>query len=362
MELKLLNKEELTALYQKELIEVFPHSELKPLSAMLRLMDMGRYEPLLAVEGDQPVGYALAWLPESREGALLEYFGVFRGLRNGGLGSKILSLLAERCGQLFGEAEAPCSHDEDANALRRRRIAFYERNGFRVLDYQCALFGVRFNCLYRGPEADDRRVEAMHREVYAGYFSPAHMERYIQLPLAPGEKVHPAPEWVEEVFDVTLGSRTAETAAIYFEKTNHEAIRKVLPQKAKTVEEAVADFHASQRPGASSFGRIILAGGKYVGDVWCYHIDPFDTPGAMVSYCVFDPAFQNQGIASKALAAFLPEITRRFALRTVGAFTFADNLPSIRVLEKTGFQLAEEFTEDGTASRYYQLDLRREKA
>lgn len=200
MELKLLNQAELTELYNKELMEVFPHSELKPLTAMLRLLAMGRYEPLLVVDGGKPVGYALAWLPENREGALLEYFGVLRGLRNAGLGSEILSLLMERYGQIFGEAEAPCSHDEDANALRRRRIAFYQRNGFRVLDYQCALFGVRFHCLYRGPEADDRKVEAMHRGVYAGYFSPTHMERYIQLPLAPGEKVHPAPEWVEEVF------------------------------------------------------------------------------------------------------------------------------------------------------------------
>lgn len=198
MELKLLNKEELTALYREELIVVFPHAELKPLPAMLRLMDMGRYEPLMATEEGESIGYALIWLPEDRTGALLEYFGVFRGLRNAGQGSKILDLLTARYGQVFGEAEAPCSHDEEENEMRRRRISFYERNGFRALDYQCALFGVRFQCLYRGPEADDRKVEAMHREIYAGYFSPKHMKRYIQLPLKPGEKVHPAPEWVEE--------------------------------------------------------------------------------------------------------------------------------------------------------------------
>ena len=201
MELNLLNKEKLTALYQNEMTADFPRSELKPLSAMLRLMDLGRYDPLLITQDGETIGYAMLWLPQGREGALLEYFGVLRGKRNAGLGAKILELLAGRYGQLFGEAEAP---GEDAspeeNALRRRRIAFYERNGFRVLDYQCALFGVRFNCLYRGPEADDRKVEALHRGVYAGYFSPAHMARYIQLPLKPDEAVKPAPEWVEEAF------------------------------------------------------------------------------------------------------------------------------------------------------------------
>ncbi|MCI9308813.1 MAG: hypothetical protein HFF27_04810, partial [Oscillospiraceae bacterium] len=113
----------------------------------------------------------------------------------------ILELLAARYGQLFGEAEAPDPQaSPEENSLRRRRIAFYERSGFRVLDYLCALFGVRFHCLYRGPEADDRKVEAMHRGVYAQYFSPAHMQRYIQLPLGPDEAVKPAPAWVEEAY------------------------------------------------------------------------------------------------------------------------------------------------------------------
>ena len=209
MELRLLNKEGLTALYQNEMTGDFPRSELKPLAAMLRLMDLGRYDPLLVVQDGQTVGYAMLWLAGDRAGALLEYLGVLRGKRSGGLGTRILALLADRYGQLFGEAEAPGADASPAeNGLRRRRIAFYERNGFRVLDYQCALFGVRFHCLYRGPEADDRKVEALHRGVYAEYFSPAHMERYIQLPLKPGEAVKPAPEWVEEAFPGGLQYRS----------------------------------------------------------------------------------------------------------------------------------------------------------
>ncbi len=198
MELKLLDQCELKKLYSEELVCDFPKAELKPLRAMLRLTDMGRYDPLLVSENGQAVGYAMVWLPEGRQGGLLEYLGVLRGRRNGGLGSQILTLLADRYGQIFGEAEAPTSDDPAENDLRRRRIGFYQRNGFRVLDYECALFGVHFNCLYRGPEADDRKVEALHRSVYAGYFSPRHMERFIQLPLKPGEAIHPSPAWVEE--------------------------------------------------------------------------------------------------------------------------------------------------------------------
>ena len=198
MKLKLLTKAELTALYREHLTTDFPKSELKPLKGMLNLMDRGVYDPLLVTDNGEPVGYAMVWLSQNRKGALLEYFGVLRGKRNGGIGSRILTLLTGRYGQLFGEAEAPSSDDPEENDLRRRRIAFYERNGFRVLDYECALFGVRFHCLYRGPETDDRVVGQMHRGVYAGWFSPEHMARYIQLPLKPGEPIHPAPAWMEE--------------------------------------------------------------------------------------------------------------------------------------------------------------------
>lgn len=156
---------------------------------------------------------------------------------------------------------------------------------------------------------------------------------------------------------ITLGVRTAETAALYFEKAGSPSIRKALPQKAQTVDEAVADFYDTQKPGASSFGRTILADGRYVGDVWCYCIDLDGTPNAMVSYCVFEQDLWGLDIASTSLGLFLQEIGPKFGLNTVGAFTFADNLPSIRVLEKNGFRMMEEFAEDGALSRYYQRNL-----
>lgn len=162
--------------------------------------------------------------------------------------------------------------------------------------------------------------------------------------------------------DIVLGSRTAESAAHSFEQMNTPAIRATLPRKAKTAEEAAEDFRISQLPGASSFGRTILADGRHVGDVWCYGIDPDGTPGAMVSYCVFERALWGQSVASTALARFLPKIAGKYGLKTVGAFTFADNLSSIRILEKNGFRLMEEFVEDGVPSRYYQLDLEQKKA
>lgn len=337
MELNALNQEGLAALYQNEMTADFPRSELKPLSAMLRLMDLGRYDPLLVTDGGEAVGYAMLWLPEDQKGALLEYLGVLRGKRSGGLGARILTLLSARYGQLFGEAEAPGPDAAPGeNDLRRRRIAFYERNGFRVLDYQCALFGVRFHCLYRGPERDDRKVEALHRGVYAGYFSPAHMERYIQLPLKPGEAVKPAPRWMEE----------AEEPELLFKRFDQLTLEELY----RIMELRIAVFVVEQQcPYPEIDGR----------DPQAYHVFLRNGDGIQAYLRVLPPgaAFpeasigrviavqRRRGLGTRLLAAGIRTAREQFHADAIQieAQTYARGL-----YEKAGFrQVSEEFLEDG---------------
>ena len=156
------------------------------------------------------------------------------------------------------------------------------------------------------------------------------------------------------MMDIYLGHRTAETVRIYFEKANQSEIKAVLPQKAQTVEEALADYRETLLPNASSYGRTIVANGNYIGDIWCYCIDVNEEPNAMLSYCIFEKAYWSQGIATEAVAMFLKEVQAKYALSTMGAFTFSDNFASIRVLEKNGFAELEELLEDGRESRYFQ--------
>ena len=162
--------------------------------------------------------------------------------------------------------------------------------------------------------------------------------------------------------NIELGTRTAETVAIYFEKANRSEIRAVLPQKAKTLTEALEDYEKTLLPGASSYGRTILADGIYIGDIWCYCMDPEESPNAMVSYCIFESDYRNRGIAAKALELFLAELRQKFSFQSLGAFTFSSNLPSIRVLEKNGFRLMEELEEDGIGSKYFQYKYQPERA
>lgn len=75
---------------------------------------------------------------------------------------------------------------------------------------------------------------------------------------------------------ITLKERTKNHVREYFCKTQDVEIQKMLPQKAKTVEEAVETYYRSISPGSTSYGRTIYADGVYVGDIWCYCIHEED--------------------------------------------------------------------------------------
>lgn len=155
---------------------------------------------------------------------------------------------------------------------------------------------------------------------------------------------------------IRLCDRTEETVKVYFEKSKYEEIKRFLPQKANSVEEALEDYKRTLLPNATSFGKTIWLDEKYIGDIWCYCIDKNGTPNAMISYCVFDKKYWKKGIATEALRLFIKEIEECFQLKSFGAFTYSENVASIHVLEKNGFKLIETLVEDNVESKYYQYD------
>lgn len=161
----------------------------------------------------------------------------------------------------------------------------------------------------------------------------------------------------QEHMTIKLQARTAEHVRIYFEKASDPEVKKWLPQKAKTVEEAMDDFYKTCQPDATSYGRTIYADDRYVGDIWCYCIGEEEEPDAMLSYCVFEKHCWGKGIATRALELFLEELRGKYGLKHIGAFTYSGNRASTRVLLKNGFALREEFTENGVRSAYWQKDL-----
>ena len=185
MELRLPNPIQLQAIYEAEMKEAFPPAELKPLSAIERMWQEGRYKPWCHFVGEKIVGLGYLWL--GRPGwALLDYLCVSAACRNSGLGGEILRLLheAEPDTVFFGEAEVP-SHAPDP-AMAERRLDFYRRNGLRLAGYDTDVFGVHYKTLYLADRevADEELMEA-HRYVYQSSFTAEKFARHVIIPRDP---------------------------------------------------------------------------------------------------------------------------------------------------------------------------------
>ena len=201
MYLNVMTPEELERAYRTDLTEAFPPSELKPLGAMEAMRRQGVYEPLCLRDGTGDVlGYVLLWKHEDGRYVLVDYLCVPAGKRNGGTGGMLLREAIARSPKdtvFIGETEAPTGNP-DRDALILRRLGFYARNGAKTLGYDSALFGVRFKTIcWADPMPEEGEILRKHQEIYLRQFDREKSDRFIQIPLRPGEQVKPVTEWTE---------------------------------------------------------------------------------------------------------------------------------------------------------------------
>ena len=185
VELRPLADAQLRRLYREHVARDFPPAERRPLSSILRLRRRGVYDAWGLYQGDALLAYALLW--RGAGCALLDYLAVCRELRGQGHGTRALELVKGQYSPvpLLAEVEAP---EESAppgeNALRQRRLNFYQRAGFAPLGYQAVLFGVRYDMLSwpaAGPGLPER-LQAAHRALYQSEVPPLLFRRVIRIP------------------------------------------------------------------------------------------------------------------------------------------------------------------------------------
>lgn len=115
------------ALIYSAYIEAFPEHERRSKEQYDALFDHPKVEVCAIIKDDQAIGYVVIW--KLNGCTYLEHFEVFPEFRNYKYGSSIIQNLILLYPQLVLEAE-PNSLDE----MAARRIAFYERNGFTIID------------------------------------------------------------------------------------------------------------------------------------------------------------------------------------------------------------------------------------
>lgn len=196
MELRIPTSEQLKSVYEGQLKQAFPASELKPLQSIEELWRDGLYRPWCLFDGDEIVGACFLWL--GRPGwALLDYLCVSADHRNRGIGALLLSMLLEQEPDLtiFGESELP-SHAPDP-VMAEHRLGFYARNGAKTAGYETALFGVPYKTLYWSKKpVDDSVLMEQHRHIYESRFSLEKLDRFIRIPYDPAEPLVATP-WEE---------------------------------------------------------------------------------------------------------------------------------------------------------------------
>ena len=201
MTLRNLSPEELARAYEIDFKEAFPPAELKPLYAIEAMRERGVYDPLAMFDGSGEIlGYIFLWKhPDSRY-ILIDYLCVPAGKRNGGIGGRLLQAAIAYYPPetvFIGESEAPTG-DPAQDELILRRLGFYARNGAKTVGYDCALFGVHYKTIcWADPVPPDDEILRKHQEIYAAQFSREKYEKYVQIPLLPGEACKELSDWIE---------------------------------------------------------------------------------------------------------------------------------------------------------------------
>ena len=191
-EFRQMTAQEIDYWYTNELSEAFAENERKPLPDIMQLMAQGRYEIWGLFEAEHMLGYACLWKSPDIPLVLLDYLGVSARLRNGGLGSTVLSHLKSLGMPVVTESELPVDGDTpEENDLRRRRIGFYQRNGF-IPAYEMATCGMHWQALLVNADAVPlSTVMRWHKELYGAERAD------VKVPIGSNE-VAPLPYWMEK--------------------------------------------------------------------------------------------------------------------------------------------------------------------
>lgn len=108
-------------------IETFPDDERRNENQFRSLFTHPKVRVLSVLHELQNIGYLVVW--ELTNFVFVEHFEIFSEFRSMKYGSEILSHLFKQYTHILLEAE-PADLGVDAE----RRISFYEKNGFRVID------------------------------------------------------------------------------------------------------------------------------------------------------------------------------------------------------------------------------------
>lgn len=180
MKIRLQTEEEVIKIYTERMELDFPPAELKPLETLLKLSREGSYLCYGAYDESKCLAYAYFMKHPKENVILLDYFAVEKAVRGQGYGSCALERFLKQMEPgitVLIEAEQPdTAEDAQQLKIRRRRIAFYEKNHMLLSEIVTEAFGVEYVILLNQP-CEKEKVTRCYMDIYQSMIPKEHYSK-----------------------------------------------------------------------------------------------------------------------------------------------------------------------------------------
>lgn len=185
-----LDFKEREELYNKHLSKDFHKDEVKPFEMIEGLIAQDRYCCYGFFENEEQMGYGYFTRATKGGAILLDYLEVYEEHRSKGLGSAFLKLIKERLhcegAYLLAEVENPeFASSSEEEAIRQRRIAFYDRNGFERTKIRSRILGDNYYIISLALKnaATNDLVFIDLKEIYLSVFGETFLRKNVKVEL-----------------------------------------------------------------------------------------------------------------------------------------------------------------------------------
>ena len=157
------NLEDIKQLY----MDAFPFDERIPFYIMVSVGNDRGVEFLSIYDDDTWLGFIHTLVGEKL--SYIFYFAIDGGLRHSGYGSKIIREY-EKIHPKLSLAIEPIEEDSDNIKQRKKRLAFYEKNGFETLDTKVVEMGVEFELMgAKGMEIKESDYKSLVKKFFDSF-------------------------------------------------------------------------------------------------------------------------------------------------------------------------------------------------
>lgn len=150
---------------------------------------------------------------------------------------------------------------------------------------------------------------------------------------------------------IELRKQKEENVCIFYDAFQNGEVNQWMYRHPSSLEKELVQFR--KQKDDQVIRRTIYAENVYIGDIWATFVDSMENVDVLLSCCIFDRTYWNRGIASEALSLFANELKQTYHISNLGAFLYAENKGSQKVLEKQEFALVNSFEENGKTAYFY---------